>query len=315
MTSLLVALIAAAECEGCHEPEVTAWAASRHAVSATNSVYLAAVEREPERRAWCQTCHAPTGNAELGVSCQSCHSTPGRPDVVRASREAPGSPHPIRVDPTLSTVDACASCHTFDFPGGGHRMQRTVDEHRSSGSVRSCQGCHLAPAVGHRMPGGHDVEFVRRALSVSATAQEAEVVVTLKAARVGHRVPTGDPFRRLRVSLCLDRSCSVSEASFELGRVIAPIGPTWRIASDTTLSSDETATFRLRAPRARFVRVTLHFGAVGTEARIPVEERALEVLTLPLSERAEEPSSRASSTMRSRAWRTFERHDDARDTQ
>lgn len=284
MTGLLVALVAAAECEGCHEQEATAWAVSRHAVSATNSIYLAALEREPERRAWCQNCHAPTGNAEHGVSCQSCHSTPGQPDVVRATRESPTSPHPIRVDPTLTTVDACASCHTFDFPGGANRMQRTVDEHRSSDTAISCQGCHLAPAVGHRMPGAHDAAFVRRALSVSAAPKDAEVVVTLKAARVGHRVPTGDPFRRLKVSLCVDRSCSAVEASFELGRVIVPVGPTWRIASDTTLASDETATFRVRAPRARFARVTLHFGAVGTEARIPVEDRSLEVLTVPISE-------------------------------
>ncbi|MFO0577497.1 MAG: hypothetical protein U1A78_26130 [Polyangia bacterium] len=35
-----------------------------------------------------------------------------------------------------------------------------------------------------------------------------EVLITLRASGAGHRVPTGDPFRRLCVELCTEPGCS-----------------------------------------------------------------------------------------------------------
>jgi len=202
-------------CARCHQPEHDAWSTSRHARAFLNANFRVSYDRAPHP--WCLTCHAPeAGHPEHGVSCNTCHV---RGEVV-LSAQPPSSlgqkAHRMEQDPLLGGADACARCHEFTLPErvpfertgvvtpSAFPAQETVSEWRrsSSGAAgESCQSCHM-PGGSHTFPGGHTPEFVRAALAVAFTRDAAGVGVTLTPRGVGHGMPTGDPFRRIRVTLC-----------------------------------------------------------------------------------------------------------------
>jgi len=208
-----------AECEGCHEEIASEWRDSLHHESFTNHSFQAAFEREP--MAFCQSCHAPEADplapapaalGALGVGCTSCHLTgagvlaapgPGAPETA---------PHPLVRLASFGSNAACANCHEFAFPAAAARgrpelMQSTHSEQRSSASpFETCADCHMPRSGqdGHRAHGFHasrDNAFLRRAVSVTAQRVAPERVrVDLRPSWLGHAFPTGDLFRRLRVS-------------------------------------------------------------------------------------------------------------------
>ncbi len=172
-------------------------------------------EWAPTEQAACVRCHAPLADpehprgeaAELGISCVTCHVRDGEVLGVRASAAAP---HPIRVEPALTTEAACAGCHDFTFAAVaptrhdlGAPLQRTVHEWAEVSDRGTCQRCHMRDAAGgvsHATPGARDIELSHRALEVDAalSASGTSVTLTLRS-RAGHAVPTGDMYRRLEV--------------------------------------------------------------------------------------------------------------------
>lgn len=185
-----------AECMDCHPGEARRWKASRHASSADNANFRTAWP-EARHRDWCLECHRPDGAD--AVTCTSCHR-----------------------DHEPTGTEVCATCHEFEGPRvhgalalGGDLLQSTVSEWRASGAAEGCADCHLA---GHRFPGAHDTALLREALAIRA---EPDALIVETTAALGHRVPTGDPFRRLEIALCEDPACTRVAAQRTLGVVHA----------------------------------------------------------------------------------------------
>ncbi len=201
-------------CEGCHVEVAAEWRGSQHHTAFTDASFTAAHRREPA--AFCRECHAPEADprrlpppalARLGVGCVTCH-VPG--DVVlaapRTDLAGETAPHPVRRDPRFAGVDACARCHEFAFADGDALMQSTVSEHRASAHAEEpCAACHM-PVVGARRRGhtfaaSRDPVMLQRALVVAAARDGEQVTLRLAPGAVGHAFPTGDLFRRLRVTV------------------------------------------------------------------------------------------------------------------
>lgn len=194
-----------APCTGCHPQESADWKNSLHRVAFTDADFQASFKDDP--LAFCLDCHAPAAKSaqdahgtSLGVGCPSCHTA------------APG--HPRGAAKTVGTTD-CARCHEFNFPGREAMMQTTVTEHRASPlAAISCASCHARRApdghVDHRFAVTRESEFLRAALELTAERTAKGVEVRLATRNVGHAMPTGDLFRRMRVIV---RATSADHAS------------------------------------------------------------------------------------------------------
>lgn len=235
------------DCAACHGGPTAGWEASRHASSATNPHIVAALEGA-RHESWCRTCHEPE---PTGVGCRTCHPTHG-----------PTSP------------DVCEGCHQFAAPAmtgplalGGDPIQDTVREHRASPAARegqTCASCHLK---GHRFPGAHDPELVRSALTVRA---EPGALVLQTTDALGHRLPTGDPFRRLEIRLCADVPCTDVRVRRSAVVVHQPDADGWlRVVSDTRLGPPGSGSDTLEVPWADGVR--------GWDVRLLLADPALDV--------------------------------------
>jgi hypothetical protein len=214
-------------CERCHSEIAAEWRSSFHRRSSSDPLYRRAFAREP--LAFCERCHDPEGSgrkdlsrageADRGVSCVTCHLTA---DTVLAaplagSGQAAGggrpAPHPLRREAAFGSPAACASCHEFPFPGPTYPpslMQQTVSEHqRSAHADRACADCHLPRvSTGGQEHRSHafavrDPDFLRASLRTTARWEGRSIVLDLEPDGVGHAVPTGDLFRRLRVQATL----------------------------------------------------------------------------------------------------------------
>jgi len=225
-------------CAGCHEATHAEWAASGHAGAFTDPRFQLAHRDEPA--AWCLECHAPLREAGLageGVGCAACHGVDGPILSARRPTLRARFAHRVRFEPRLAEPEFCAACHEFTFPlhtpaapfaWSDEPMQATWTEWRASGSDEPCQGCHL-PLGAHGMPGAHDLDYVRRTVAVSVSAD----AVTLTATGAAHAVPTGDPFRRFVVDLGADEACAEPLARARFGRTFDRTAEAWREASDT----------------------------------------------------------------------------------
>ena len=263
--------LSAASCARCHGRTHDDWAASQHATAYTDPRFQSSWRAWPE--GWCLMCHLPLAEAQAeitptgtpavlgvqvgsvrppgplaseGVSCAVCHVRDGQ----ILSAEPPGwmarLAHPIRAEPALAQPDFCGSCHDFPFQNhtprqpftfGAEPLQDTLDEWAGSQAAaegQTCQTCHL-PAGRHTFAGGHDLDLVRRALRVSVVPTDAGADVTLRASGVGHRLPTGDPCRRLELQLCADPDCDQVVGRARFGRTFAPTDTTWELVDDTTI--------------------------------------------------------------------------------
>lgn len=192
----------AAECGRCHPSAYAEWRAGPHRSAWTDPVFQAEYAVEPGPA--CVACHANASIAqghprEDGVSCSGCHAPAGPSELPRG-------------------VEMCAGCHQFDFAklsGEGWNaydpvdaVQETVREwERSPKRGQTCVDCHM-PERSHQLRGLADGAFVRESLSVQVEARPSDegtaVVVRLQASEIGHTMPTGDMFRRLRVQVTSD---------------------------------------------------------------------------------------------------------------
>lgn len=276
-----------AQCASCHAEEARAFARSGHAAAAIDPVFLA--EYRPSPDPTCVRCHAPlapddgamaTPRALLGVGCAACHVRDGE---VLSSRAPSGrAPHASRREPSLATTEVCAGCHQFAFgaPDDGSAphfdpaevQQDTVAEWRASGTPR-CQRCHMrGEGGGHAFAGLRDEALVRSALRVRARAHRegARVVIDLRLApgRVGHAIPTGDVFRRLRVTASTDHA----SAHDELRRFFAPTatdaGPRVREVDDTRVMPGRSRTVCLTLDDAEASRVAWRVEILRLDAEV-----------------------------------------------
>lgn len=256
-------------CEGCHSEVAAQWAGSRHAVAGTNPIFWEAWTRWPN--GWCVNCHAPLAEGQLatlgglarpgsfprpqppaglwaeGVNCATCHV---QDQQILSSREPSTEAllaHPVRVDPGFGGADACASCHEFPFqqptaPGepfalGETLAQATVSEWATSSAAsdgRTCQDCHMG-RQGHAFPGAHDSERLRSLLKVEVQPGDQHAVFTVSAPGAAHRIPTGDPFRRLILETCADAACAEPIDEVVFRRVFASTGQGWVEVLDRTI--------------------------------------------------------------------------------
>ena len=224
------------DCVECHSPQVEEWLGSRHAVAYENETFQRswAEEQDP----WCLTCHLP----DDGVTCATCHGLERK---------------------------TCADCHEFDLPRelpgtpSGTLAQSTVSEWRGSGAAAQrmgCVDCHPA----HHPIGGNDRERVREVISATVVAHGDRVIATLTADEIGHAFPTGDPFRRLELTLCADLACAQPLTQISLERRLERTEDGgWAVDQDTRIPAPTeglrgTRTIHLNAPQARAWRLTMH---------------------------------------------------------
>ncbi len=278
--------LSSAECGACHTEAFETWSRSRHAASATNATYRASHALEP--MPWCDSCHAPQGVDE-GISCAACHVREGLVLSTRAPSPDGERAHAMRQDVALGGSGLCAGCHQFNFPTSrtepvrfsSHPMQNTFVEWQATGTVRPCQACHAS----HDPQGPHDVTALRASLRAVARRERDEVSIALEPVGVAHRFPTGDPFRRLELSLCRDVDCTGVVARRELEREVQATSDGWRLARDLTLPPTGL-TVSLKAPGARFVRVSYRYAARSSEAALEADERETILFTQPILEGA-----------------------------
>ena len=302
-----VGSLSARACGGCHVAEATQWAGSRHAQAFTNPLFTASFGRKPQ--AWCVHCHAPlpeqlklvrekaeperTLLAE-GVTCAACHVRGGEILSSRAPSPAALSAHPVRQEPTLGTSEACGGCHQFNMPVFGARpfrysdtpMQSTLEEWRHSRAAAqgvSCQGCHM-PQGSHAFPGVHTPGFVAESLAVSFTREGPRLVAEVRATGAGHRVPTGDPFRRLWLSLCREPACTQPLASHLLMRRFYARESDWVLGEDSAVPVETDAEAPVRRlefklprplPKVLYWRLDYLLAEVELEKLVPVEQRRI----------------------------------------
>lgn len=271
MLYVLLMTLAAGDCGSCHEDAERAWAASRHARAQTNETY--AVSFASAQHEWCETCHAPQG--ARGVGCVSCHTAHDRP-----------------------AADVCANCHQFDYPVrrtlSAERveytdlpMQNTVEEWRSSSyASTACAECHGA----HDVRGARDVAWLRSVLSMDAVFADDVWRITVTAEGAGHAVPTGDPFRVLRVAIHMpyEGQTPVIESA-ALERVAKQDGDRWILVDDTRIPppSDgrtrSSVTVELSAealPKDAFVRLTYEYADPMHRRRIREDDVVVTIAEL-----------------------------------
>ncbi|MFQ5671215.1 MAG: multiheme c-type cytochrome [Acidobacteriota bacterium] len=248
-----------------------------------------------------------------GVSCDYCHSivavddsqapVAARIEVGRVKRgpipdaESPG--HEVAYSPLHAGSLVCAPCHEY-VNGEGTPIMTTYSEWKSGSAARdgsSCQTCHMGltranvvdPRVKrvagaavnlHQVPGGHSLEQLHRALSLSMEPRRSgdrlELRIRIVNRGAGHAVPTGMPGRRVILDLLVETSAGktyrekqVYEKSFLSadGRVILHdsgfFAPGVALQADTRIQVDEHRqemfTFPLSAGDTAYVTVRLHY--------------------------------------------------------
>jgi hypothetical protein len=282
-----------ARCEGCHADIAGEWRASLHKRAHEDPAYQRALAIEP--LAFCRGCHAPEADPSkdpppelgaLGVGCVSCHG--GLSNVLAAPKDAPNpAPHPITRIKTFASAAACASCHEFSFPDPELRlapllMQSTASEHRASPFAdQSCAQCHMPEAgegarrhKSHLFSASRDTSLLRAAAKINASrAGEGEVEIRIEPVNLGHRLPTGDLFRRLEVraeAIGPEYSVAAEDVEYlarQFGRGKGREGHSIKV-----LTSDD----RVTPGAASVVRLSLGTGARGLPIRWRVSYQRVE---------------------------------------
>jgi hypothetical protein len=245
-------------------------------VAATNPMFTASWERWPN--GWCLGCHAPRiadqvarlGRAAVpgvvhplpprpdapwseGVGCATCHVREGTVWTAGAPSAAAQEAHPTAQDPALADERRCASCHQFNFQRhtprspfalGPTPAQDTVAEWASSKAAHDgarCQDCHMGEH-GHAFVGPHTPGLVAATVQIEVERHSDDLVrATLRAPGAAHRVPSGDPFRRMVFEACADPVCADVVGSASVRRVFEPSATSWRLFADLTLPPERRA--------------------------------------------------------------------------
>lgn len=244
-------------CGACHEDEYTSWRGSRHAASASNPIFQQDFTHTP--RQWCLKCHAPgatvskirfgDSDKDSGVGCLTCHLNELNQVMSARPPSAAGlRAHPMVLSPKLGSAEFCGRCHQFNFPRPGRiepgntPMQNTVEEWRTSDfgkNERPCQVCHMRGGD-HRMPGAHDIEWLRKTVRIVVTRDGENISVRAESTGAGHAIPTGDVTRLILVHLCSEENCQNPAYSFRFGRSFTQLGDDWKLVDDTAIPPPAT---------------------------------------------------------------------------
>jgi hypothetical protein len=248
-----------------------------------------------------------------GANCEYCHSivevddSKRPPDVrieIGAVKRGPilnasSTGHEVAYSELHDSARVCAPCHEWTNPEGTAIMTTYSEWQKSQAAADglSCQSCHMGltranvvdPRVKrvahaevnlHKVPGGHSLEQLHRALAVFISPHREgsnlalEVRLTNKGA--GHAVPTGMPGRRVILDVTVETS---GGQSFSERRVYEkkfagaggePITRDSRffargvtMLSDTRIQPDEKRTEEFRFPvppsATAYITVKLHY--------------------------------------------------------
>jgi hypothetical protein len=276
------AALPATACAECHEAQHAAWTRSRHAQAWTDPLFRASFARA-RMRGWCRNCHVPLVEQQRvmgahpddplvveGITCVVCHVRGGVVLAARAPSADARVAHAIREEPALRSPEFCGGCHQFaqpvldQFPLRDTPVwaQSTVLEWERSGARTTCQGCHFET---HESGGGHDLERLRKALVVQVNQR----TLTLSLKDVGHRLPTGDPFRQLVLEACAG-PCAPALASWRFRRTFELQGQLVRERGDTRLTPGEARSVTLPEGATRW-QLRLVYAEPGLEERVAPE--------------------------------------------
>jgi hypothetical protein len=220
-----------------------------------------------------------------GVTCAVCHVRDG---VILGPYGDSKAPHPVRKEPKLLTSQTCAACHqaTAAYTDTLVCNLDTAGEWRSGPYAtkgQECSHCHM-PAAERPIAAGRPARHARRhyfigsmipkefdgapsnkpvnpgnlyrsglavkVVKVTGRGRETEVELQLRNAYAGHKLPTGDPERFIRVDLAL------LSAGRIVGRQSLRIGQVWewwpkaRKISDNRLGPFEERLEKVRFPGA-----------------------------------------------------------------
>ena len=177
---------------------------------------------DPVPRASANERHQPGLRAE-GVTCVACHQRDGAMIGPHATDLAP---HPVRVSGELRDPEFCEGCHVLDVELVGDLRRPIADTlnewrgYRAAGGDKVCVDCHM-PRVAdrpiatggpprashnHAMLGAFDADFVRSGIGVEAPIlkeqEDGGYRGSLELVNLtGHRVPTAEPHRSVKVVL------------------------------------------------------------------------------------------------------------------
>jgi len=175
----------AATCGGCHQDQLAEWRDSIHARAWDDDQYQAELKKDPAIHWICINCHLPLYDQQAqlpvgiedgdlrrarlvdnpgydetlrddAIGCAACHVREGW--VEGPTGESPGSPHPTRKSPDLTTSGFCTRCHGVEvtveqldlvcaFATG--REWEAWNAAQPEGQGKTCQGCHM-PVIEHR---------------------------------------------------------------------------------------------------------------------------------------------------------------------
>ena len=268
-------------CNACHYSQNTQWQASGHA-SGWASPELQRAAKQSGDPAMCMSCHLPlqqqhpplphTSVEEIrqgirtpnpsydpslhveGVSCAACHIRDGK---ILAAGETGPAPHAIQVEPKFSTSQQCATCHQLSVPNASLPLYDTFGEWSRSPQAEvgiQCQDCHMGGSAGH----GYAIN-ASRALSVLVKLENSvlvrgpnqpKVTLTLQNTGAAHAVPTGSPFKELKVSMQLLYTHARTKKQREYGDPFettmgktVEAAPPWNTLEDTRLQAGQSVSY------------------------------------------------------------------------
>ncbi|MFK7929337.1 MAG: multiheme c-type cytochrome [Myxococcota bacterium] len=295
-------------CSACHSEAHNQWQGSAHAAPPSDALLNAAAEaNEPA----CVQCHAPlqeqhrqlwaydSGDASTprrfdnpgfsatlaleGVTCATCHVRDGA--VVGTSKTPTPSPHPMVRSESLSDARSCAPCHQLTWDGADRPLYDTIGEWERSAYATAdvgCTTCHMADGVGHAMalPLSQALSGILQvppaALTRGGAPQEGTFI--LQNTGAGHAIPTGSPYRSLRLKVVLmgpakkgTEAVVHSEVlSADLARTLSD-EPPWRTVSDTRLAAGAQQVWPVSiglpvdAPTGKYTLIASLFDVVAGE--------------------------------------------------
>lgn len=265
-------------CNACHPTAVSQWSRSAHAIPPTQALLDAALG-EPECLSchlpllaqWdsvplqpdqATTSPNPSFDATLlpeAVTCAACHIREGSIIVGSAdiaaraelSQQMPNMPHESRYTDGLASSELCAPCHQLSIPGAKEPLYDTYGQWKRAGFESigiSCQSCHMTGAADGTLGVAHDIRAdPARALTVELNTPTLRLVrgatipitIAIHNTGAGHNVPTGTPFRGMRVSALLENpsdptSQPIVLANLDLQRRVEPTLP-FATIEDTTI--------------------------------------------------------------------------------
>lgn len=161
-----------------------------------------------------------------GVTCAGCHVRDGR--IQGPGLPDSRAPHPVDVNADLRSEAVCVRCHQAEriYPGKTFVCTFTTGAEWAASPYaergQTCAHCHM-PEVERPVATGGPIRTVRRhwfkgsgipkwvdrappddaspppGLDIALQADGEHVVVTLRNAHAGHRLPSGDPERWIQV--------------------------------------------------------------------------------------------------------------------